>query len=345
MPVVSINSFFALNQAYFIAVDKYRSESISDLESPMHDVEAIKDVLKTYHNFAVFDIRDQQSFANPSTNGYAHSPTSTEILAFLSKMEVNETGRVVVYVACHGIAMDSDGDPEGYLLASDATPGEWDTFLKMSDVFNKLNRLKCKHLLLILDCCYAGAFRWANKTRGPVCDVPKTIYYERFKQYASNKAWQVLTSSAHDQKAIDTLRLGKRGGNINGALSPFAEVLVSALKDGSADLSFGNTDPDGIITATELSFYLQNKIFDRLFHAGINGDKQQLPMLFPIIDVSNDHLGKGEFVFINPTIRNGIVELKSVTKTNPYKGLEAYNIDDYQIFYGRRRVLDGWHNT
>jgi hypothetical protein len=344
MPEVSINHFFTPNQAYFIAVDKYRSQSISDLDSPLQDVEAIKDVLKTYHGFAIFDIRDQLSTTAPSPNGNACSPTSAEILTFLSNIKINEDGRVVIYFACHGIAIDSDGNPEGYLLAADATPGEWNTFLKMSDVFKELNKLGCNHLLLILDCCYAGAFRWANKTRGPVCDVPKTIYYERFNQYACNKAWQVLTSAAHDQKAIDTLRLGKRGGDNQGKLSPFAEILVDALKDGSADLSYGNTKPDGIITVTELSFYLQNKIFERLYNAGINGDKQQLPMLFPIIDTSKDQHGKGEFVFINPTIRNGIVDLKSVTQKNPYKGLDSYNIDESQLFYGRQRVLDGWYD-
>ncbi|KAA2238823.1 hypothetical protein F0L74_21655 [Chitinophaga agrisoli] len=344
MPQVSINQYFSSSQAYFIPVDKYSSSSINDLESPSNDVRAIKEVLEKYHGFTSFDIRDRHDNVKQNAGVDVASPTSLEILSFLSSIDVEETGRIIIYFGCHGIAIDSEGEPEGYLLAADAQPGEWDTFLKMSDIFKVLNNLKCKHLFLILDCCYAGAFRWANRTRGIICDVPKNIYFERFRQYATNKAWQVLTSSAHDQKAVDTLRLGKREGDDKGMLSPFAEVLVKALKDGSADLSFGNAPPDGIITATELSFYLQNRIFERLYNAGIKGNKRQLPMLFPIIDASKDQHGKGEFFFINPSMKDGIADLKSVTKTNPYKGLDSYNIGDASIFYGRQRVLDGWHD-
>jgi len=343
MPFISINNFFAESRAYFVAVNKYDSESINDLESPLHDVEALKEVLEKYHGFSIYDIHDEAVLSDQDpVNKSPFHPTSTEILDFLSNINVSEKARVIIYFACHGIAVDSDGSPEGYLLAANATPGQRDTFLKMRDVFEKINLLKCKHLLLILDCCYAGAFRWANKTRGPVLDVPKTIYYERFKQYANNKAWQVLTSSAHDQKALDTLRLGKREGDNKNQLSPFAQILINALKDGFADLSYGNTKPDGIITATELSYYLQQTIFEQLFNAGIKGDKQQLPMLFPIIDAGNELYGKGEFVFINPINKNGIVEIKNSTNKNPYKGLESYNVDDNKIFYGRQRVLDGW---
>lgn len=345
MPEISIQDFFTESKAYLVAVNSYQSNSINNLESPIHDVNALKDVLDKFHGFKIETVeiantnRQNQIFANPLIN-----PTSTQLLNFLSGIKVKESDRVIIYFAGHGIAIDSEGNPEGYLLAADATPGQWATFIKMSDVTEILNSLKCKHLLLVLDCCYAGAFRWANKTRGIGCDIPKTIYFERFKQYANNKAWQVLTSSSHDQKAIDTLRLGKRDINTSSELSPFAQILIDALRYGSADLSYGNTEPDGVITATELGFYLQNKIFEQLFHSGIVGDKQQLPMLFPLIDAGKAQYGKGEFVFINPNQSNGtgIIELRTTTQKNPYKGLDSYSVDDNKIFYGRQRVLKGW---
>lgn len=336
MPQINLNEFFKSSKAYLIAVGDYRFPSVTNLSSPKRDVAALKEVLEQYHGFTVPQLTDV--LPNPLIN-----PDSSQLLDFLDKVAAREDDRVVLYFAGHGIAMDSEGEPEGYLLATDAEPGNWGSFIKMSEVLKRIGGMKARHLLIILDCCYSGAFRWAQNTRGPGSDVPKTIYYERFSLYAKNKAWQVLTSSAHDQKAIDTLRLGKREQEGDGNLSPFAQILVDALKTGEADMRYGNTKPDGVITITELSFYLQNRIFEQLYRENIHADKQQVPSLFPITDAAAGNYGSGEFVFLNPSQANdNSVKLLNSTHTNPYKGLESYGRGDDKIFYGRQRVLDGW---
>ncbi|MGC3947940.1 MAG: caspase family protein [Chryseolinea sp.] len=341
MESVTLKQFFPVSKAFFIANDKYLSPAIEDLESPSRDAFALKSVLESKHDFVVEPIAcksphdSSESIPNPLINA-----RSTDVLKFLENIQVGDNDRVIIYFACHGIAIDGDGSPKGYILASDASPGDWKSFIEMSDILQRIEKISCRHLLLILDCCYAGAFRWVQTTRGIGIDVPKSIYYERMEQYSLNKTWQVMTSSAHDQKAIDTLRLGAREGEIPGGLSPFAQVLVTALETGEADLSYGGSEPDGLITVTELNFYLQHKIFKNLFDHKIAPDKRQLPSLFSILNAKKEIVGKGEFLFQSPQKKK--LQLKRKTNANPYKGLDNYQIDDNSIFYGRQRVIDGW---
>jgi hypothetical protein len=324
--LLRIEDFFSGSKAFFIGIAQYRSPSIPDLESPSNDVAGLQKVLQEKHGFSI-----ENALLNPNKD---------QVMDFLAHMPCDPLDRVIFYFAGHGIATNSSDTPAGYLIASDSVPEDSDSFIPMSKVMDCLDKLTCKHLLVILDCCYAGAFRWADQTRGPGSDVPKTIYYERFEQYSGNRAWQVLTSSAYDQQAIDILRLGKReAGGEEEKVSPFARLLIRALETGEADLRYGDSIPDGVITATELEFYLRQEVFLQLSEAAIDVDKRQIPMLFPL-----KKQNKGEFVFINPACRgaDGEFRLLNQTHKNPYKGLYTYEIDDHKIFYGRQRVLDGW---
>src|SRR5205809_2938080 len=99
MPSISINRFFSKSEAYVIAIGKYLSESISDLETPLRDAAVLKGVLEKYHGFTVNDIHD--AISQPD-------PTSTDVLNFLSNIKVDDNDRIIIYFACHGIAVDSD---------------------------------------------------------------------------------------------------------------------------------------------------------------------------------------------------------------------------------------------
>lgn len=89
-----------------------------------------------------------------------------------------------------------------------------------------LTALPCRHLLAIFDCCFAGAFRWAS-TRA-LAPLPATIYRERDDRFRRDPAWQVLTSAAYDQTALDFLQGDPQRGS-DGQHSPFANALFAAL--------------------------------------------------------------------------------------------------------------------
>ncbi|MCG2612729.1 caspase family protein [Terrimonas sp. NA20] len=334
-----ITDFFSASKAYFVAVNQYRSNLVSNLVSPQNDAEVLAKMLTAQHGFQVspVEVPDKNtSLANPLIN-----PGAAEVKDFFSNIKVGKRDRVIIYFAGHGIVSKNDDEPEGYLLAADADPMAPGSYIPMKELRSWLNQLPCEHLLLVLDCCYAGAFKWADRSRSLGAEVPKTIYYERFRQYAQYKAWQLITSSAHDQKSLDIYGLGKREGTADVAdHSPFAALLLKALQSGEADLNYGSTGSDGIITASELGFYLKQQIIDELFAKDITGDKQQTPSLSVLTGDT-----KGEFLFISPYARKttgGRIILNNRTNRNPYKGLYTYQVSDNKIFYGRDRVLKGW---
>jgi hypothetical protein len=59
------------------------------------------------------------------------------------------------------------------------------------------------------------------------------IHKERYDRFITDAAWQIITSSASDQKALDNFNLDTQRGQV-GNHSPFAAALLEAL-EGAAD--------------------------------------------------------------------------------------------------------------
>ena len=146
--------------------------------------------------------------------------------------EIEADDRLLVYFAGHGIALEGNDGPAGYLVPQDASAQDKNSFLAMSDFNCWLDKLPCRHLLLILDCCFAGAI--GGRARATSAAAPEVIHYERYKRYISDRAWQMIASSAHDQKALDVVAgeiLGERGADHRtDGHSPFASALLRGSK-------------------------------------------------------------------------------------------------------------------
>ncbi|WP_017315154.1 nSTAND1 domain-containing NTPase [Mastigocladopsis repens] len=248
------------------------------------------------------------------------------------KVTVNNDDRVLFYFAGHGIALEAlenQEGPVGYLIPQDATLGDSTTYLPMQELHDALNALPCRQMLAILDCCFAGAFRWASLKREIVPKV--TVYKERYDRFICDAAWQVITSAADDQKALDSL--GQRGKVIDGneVHSPFAKALFDALRGGTDEGADSNKD--GIITATELYLYLR----DRVEILTENHYKRQTPGLCPL----KKH-DKGEFIFLLPNFdRDKLEDAPPLNlENNPYKGLQSYNEKDSDLFFGREKQIE-----
>ncbi|MBD2214499.1 caspase family protein [Nostoc linckia FACHB-104] len=241
------------------------------------------------------------------------------------KVTVTKDDRLLFYFAGHGIALDALDEqqgPVGYLIPQDAISKDNSTYLPMQKLHDGLNELPCRHMLAILDCCFAGAFRWASLKREIVPKVK--VYKERYDRFISDRAWQVITSAADDQKALDFSGLRKEEGNDH---SPFAKALFEAL-DGAADL-----DKDRIITSTELYLYLRNQV--ETFTE--NNYKRQTPGLCPL----KKH-DKGEFIFLLPEFdRDNLEDAPPLNlENNPYRGLESYDEKHSHLFFGREKLIE-----
>ena len=197
----------------------------------------------------------------------------------------------------------------------------------MATLHDVLTSLSCRHGLLILDCCFSGAFKWSSGFRDIVFDLPSVIYEQRFHQYLKDPAWQVITSSASDQKALDVLQnhsLGLREDKGKDH-SPFALALLKGIS-GDADM-IPKGKGDGVITATELYTYLRDVVED----ATMASSKRQTPALFSL----KKH-DKGQYVFLHP---RHPFNLPPAPDRNPFMGLKSYNEADASLFYGRDRVI------
>ncbi len=313
---------FANSHAFIIGIDAYTR--VSPLSTAVSDAQTLALVLKNQQNFQVYP---------PLLNA-----TGAEIRTLLRQTmpeTVGKNDRVFFYFAGHGIAADGEDGPAGYLIPADGDPLDRQTFIPMQDLQEALDSLPCRHLLLVLDCCFSGAFQWSGRHRAIGGLMPKRIYKERFDRFILDPAWQVLTSAAYDQKALDVLEgkpTGDRGrvlweGDDQKAHSPFALALFEGLA-GAADAKI-DQEGDGVITATELYAYIRDRVEPATIE--LSQKSRQTPGFFPL----KKH-DKGEYIFLHPRHR---LNLPPIPRRNPYKGLAAFDETDRDLFYGRERVV------
>jgi WD40 repeat protein/cytoskeletal protein RodZ len=313
-------SQFTQNLAIIVGINQY-SNGISTLQTATNDAHQLAHLLRVEHGYEVQLLLDQAS-------------TRKNLLSFLEQVlpqVVSADDRILFYFAGHGIALDGDDGPSGYLVPQDAKPGEEETFLPMRVLHDALTALPCRHSLIILDCCFSGSFRWSS-TRD-IAAHPEIIYKERYDRFIQSPAWQVITSSAYDQTAFDLLQ-DQRGQGHTGQHSPFAEALFDALR-GYADrypvATDGQPSGDGVITATELYLYLRDRV--ELATEAIN--QRQTPGLWPL----RKH-DKGEYIFLVPGHELNLPPAPALNSANnPYRGLESFDEAQAHLFFGRHQLV------
>ena len=331
---------FNRNFAVVIGINDY-TNGIPELETAVPDAyklaqllqnqyQALKQQYQAQNRYEVQLILNQRATFN-QLNQLISDFKKGQIPLDNEKVAVTEDDRVFFYFAGHGIALEAlenQEGPVGYLIPQDATKDVSSTYLPMQELHDALNALPCRHMLAILDCCFAGAFRWASLKREIVPKV--TVYKERYDRFISDRAWQVITSAADDQKALDSW--GSRGKVVDGneVHSPFAKALFDALRGGADEGADSNKD--GIITATELYSYLR----DQVEILTENHYKRQTPGLCPL----KKH-DKGEFIFLLPYFERD--KLKDAPPlnldNNPYLGLQSYDEKHSHLFFGRENLI------
>ena len=304
---------FRQSWALIFGIDHYR-HGIPSLRTAVADAEAVADSLQRYQGFRLL---------RPPMVEDVRRARMLELLEAIPE-EVDADDRLLLYFAGHGLLREGGEHPGGYLVPQDVEPGQSPerSMISMHLLADRLSRLRCRHLLLVLDCCFAGTFRAASVRRN-LAIPPETLYREELERYITDPCWQVLTSAAHDQKAHDSLwGLGER--QQVGRHSPFAAALLDGLT-GAADLV--PRSGDGLITASELYLHLRQRVEPATWAEG----SRQTPGLwaFPEKDV-------GEFVFAVPGAIPILPPAPRLDPANdPYRGLAAYREKDASLFFGR----------
>ena len=311
-------SQFQRNLAIAIGINNY-TNGIASLSTAVNDAKEIAQILEREHDYQVWGLLNEQA-------------TLTGCWRLLEEFlpnNVEESDRLIFYFAGHGIALNSNDGLEGFLIPQDAKLGDTTSYLPMVRLQQALNDLPCRHFLCILDCCFAGAFRWSS-TRDLLI-APEVIHKERYDRFIEAAAWQVLTSTSHNQLAADVFNLEDDRGETDNHHSPFAAALIEALQGGadSSPPAKDNKPPgDGVITATELYLYLR----DRIEITAESNKTRQTPGLFPL----NKH-DRGEYIFLTPGHELNLPPAPPLDESsNPYRGLESFDESNSNLFFGRQ---------
>ncbi|MEG4595347.1 caspase family protein [Microcoleus sp. F8_C2] len=323
---------FTQNLAIIIGINQYQY-GIAELKTAKPDAETLANLLRDEYQYQVELITDDTD----------RKPTLKELEHLLTKWLPEKlqppavNNRLLFYFAGHGMPLESDDGPRGFLLPQDADPKDSKTFLPMQVLHDALVALPCHHLLVILDCCFAGTFRWASTRK--MIPIPETIHREHYDRFIRYPAWQAITSAAHNQEALDFLSdkrgISKKSQEQKKKHSPFAEALFEALQHGEPDekgrrYKKADLTKDGVITAPELYLYLRDNV-------EIRSNERQTPGLYPL----KKH-DRGEYIFHDPNFNpQTLSKADPIDETNnPYRGLKPFEEQHAHFFFGRQELIE-----
>ena len=155
--------------AVITGVNQYKN-GIPPLETAVNDASELAKILEKEYEYKVLQLLDADATKSKLNDlltafGQQQLPLADGLIQML------ESDRLLFDFGGHGIALDgldnADG-PTGYVVPQDARRDDSNTWVAMQRLHDALIQLPCRHLLIILDCCFAGAFRWAELQREAV---------------------------------------------------------------------------------------------------------------------------------------------------------------------------------
>lgn len=222
--------------ALLIASSDYKDSEIRKLRGPCTDISKLQDVLSREElgNFEV-KLSTDDSFAN----------VQVQILQLFDGRSVDDL--LLLYYAGHGIKNDygdlflTTVDTKKGLLTATAIPATYITKL--------MEQSRARQQIIILDCCYSGAFKrgWIHRGENSV---------NSGEVFSAGKGHVILTASDEMQYAWEDEELTPLTKRPEAQiLSVFTRAIVEGIENGDAD-SAG----DGLITADELCEYVSNRV-------------------------------------------------------------------------------------
>jgi WD40 repeat protein len=316
-PSALLQASFERSLAVVIGIDSY-SHGIPPLHNAVRDATAVADALER-QGFEVLRLLDSQ----------ASLQALSELLSKHLPSLQPRLDRLLIYFAGHGLAhTDQQHQLSGFLLPSDAHRDVPSSYWPMASLREALRQLPCRHLLLILDCCFAGAFPHAavRDLRPPPSSTP--LYLERFRHFSSHRSFQLLLSTAHDELASDRLLAKPSQETLgDGQHSPFALALLQSLQPHSP----ADFNQDGLLTASELYTFLRDRLVRLL-----PSHHQQTPSLWNL-----DWHDGGEFLFCLTSALPDLPSAAPLSKDfNPYLGLRPFSAAHRHLFFGREHGVD-----
>ncbi|HEX8073364.1 MAG TPA: caspase family protein, partial [Thermoleophilaceae bacterium] len=219
----------AARSALIVANAAYQDPKLRKLRAPVQDAEELGRVLRDPQigNFEV----------EVSSNEPEHV-VRRRIAAFFDDRERDDL--LLLHISCHGLKDDSG---RLFFAAADTEVDQLDaTGLAAEFVNRQMTYSRSRRIVLLLDCCYSGAFaRGMTARAGEAVDIG-----ERFE--GSGRA--VLTASSAMEYSFEGEELSGEGNP-----SVFTSALVKGLETGEAD-----RDGDRWVGVDELYDYVHDQV-------------------------------------------------------------------------------------
>jgi DNA-binding beta-propeller fold protein YncE len=224
--------------ALLVATDRYQDTGLSRLAAPASDAEQLAAVLRDIR-IAGFDVT--------TLYNEPHYVVGRAIGDFYRERRGNDL--TLLYFTGHGV---KDEDGRLYLAMTD-TDRENLAFTGVSSeqIRAAMEGSRSRQKVLVLDCCYAGAFPAGLGIKGD----PSVHALEQL----GGRGCVVLTSSDAMQLSFEGNQVTETGpvSLRSGPSSLFTRFLIKGLRTGKADL-----DGDGDITLDELYSYVHDRVID-----------------------------------------------------------------------------------
>ncbi|HZD69623.1 MAG TPA: caspase family protein, partial [Actinomycetes bacterium] len=217
--------------ALVIASDDYSDPGLRRLRAPASDAQALEAVLRDPQigGFNVRTLLDEP----------AHE-VSLAVEEFFADRRPDDL--LLLHFSCHGV---KDEDGELYFAATNTKLRRLAATAVAAEFVNRrMNRSRSRRVVLLLDCCYAGAFE-----RGMTARAGTEVGIEaRF----GGRGRAVITASSAMEYAFEGDELADAREL---APSVFTSALVEGLRTGEAD-----RDQDGLVALDELYDYVYDKV-------------------------------------------------------------------------------------
>lgn len=241
--------------ALVVATDRYTDPTLHGLAAPAADADALAEVLSDEH-LGAFDVEVLHN---------APAFTIAERVEGLFS-DRRPSDVVLLHFSCHGL---KDESGELFLAATNTIPDRLASTAVDTALVNRLMaRSRAQSIVLLLDCCYGGAFE-----RGLVHRSDGDAHVgEQFHGVSdSGRGRVVITASSAMEYALEgsTLTSGGRA-----APSLFTGALTDGIRSGKAD-----RDQDGRVGLNELYDFVYDEVRERTPHQtpsrwdfGVQGD-------------------------------------------------------------------------
>jgi uncharacterized RDD family membrane protein YckC len=217
--------------ALIVASDHYTDPGLRQLRAPASDATALEGVLS---NPAIGGFQTRTLLNRPADE------VNLAVEEFFADRHPDDL--LLVHFSCHGV---KDQDGELYFAAAN-TQLRWlgATAVAAEFVNRRMNRSRSRRVVLLLDCCYAGAFE-----RGMTARAGAEVGIET--QFGG-RGRAVITASSAMEYAFEGNELTDTS-----LLSPsvFTSALVEGLQTGEAD-----RDQDGLVALDELYDYVYDRV-------------------------------------------------------------------------------------